>query len=279
MTEERMEPKCYLCGGKPIPKGEMSKDHVVQHQLILRDQSGIAQGYDYGGFLPAHKDCNNKFGGRSARTEDSWRTALRLGNVLHDENCFKQFQRVDQRDVILFVLKDECLSTFSKDDLEFFGITEVLGKDYGDWSSPSFWKDKKRIDPYEKPRNIILSVLAKSAAAILVKRCGIAPEASWRILATLVVGENVSVLMDEFFIPSKPFDVDLNIKATQTETGDWFVCYVVGKLAAWFSFAVSQDNTWFNMIGPEFKDWGCYLFESDRLLNLISYDWKENTYS
>lgn len=275
-----MEQKCYLCGGKPILEGEISRDHVVPHQLIMRDQSGIAQGYDYGGFLPAHKEsCNNKFGGRSARAEYSWRTALQLGNVLHDPNCFKEFQRIDRPDVILSVLKDECLDKFSKDDLDFFGITEVRGKDYADWSSPSFWTDKKRIDAYEKPRNIILSVLAKSAAAVLVKRCGIAPQASWRILATLIVGENVSVLMDEFLKPSKPFDVNLSVKATQTETGDWFVCYVVGKFAAWFSFAVSEDNTWFNMLGSEFEDWGCYLFESDRLLDLIGYDWKKNTYS
>jgi len=273
-----METICYLCG-ETIPEEENSKDHVVPHQLITRDQSGIAKGFDYGGFLSTHKDCNNGFGGRSARTEDAWRTALELGNVLHDENCFKHFQRVDRPDIILSVLKEECLKAFTKDYLEFFGITDVRSKDYSEWSSPLFWKDKKKVDPYEKPRNVILSVLAKSAAAILVKRCGIPPHASWRILATLVVGENISILMDDFFKPAKPFDRDLSIKATKTETGDWFVCYVVGKMAALFSFAVSQDNTWFDAIGDEFKDWGCYVFETDKLLNLIGYEWTKNIYS
>jgi hypothetical protein len=278
MMVEHMEPRCYLCGGKPIAEREMSKDHVVQHQLIKRDQP-IARGYDYGGFLPTHKECNNKFGGKSARTEYAWRTALQLENVLQDENCFRRRQRIDQPDVILLVLKDDCLRSFSRDDLEFFGITDVRRKDYDDWSSPSFWKDKKKIDPYERSTNIILSVLAKSAAAILVKRCGIAPQASWRILATLVIGENVSVLADEFFRPSKPFDLNLSIKVAQTETGDWVVCYVVGKLAALLSFAVSEDNTWFNARKSAFEDWGCYLFESDRLLDLIGYNWKKNIYS
>ena len=98
-------------------------------------------------------------------------------------------------------------------------------------------------------------------------------------MATLVVSENVSVLMDEFFKPAKPFDVNLTIIAKKTETGDWFVYYVVDGIAALFSFAVSEDNTWFDAMSAELKDWGCYAFESDKLLNLIGYEWTKNVYS
>lgn len=273
-----MEEICYLCAGPIVEGEECNKDHVVQHQLITRAHP-IARGFDYGGFLPTHSEHNNAFGGRRARTEDTWRTALQLGNALHDENCFKLRQRVDSPDVVILAFREECLKAFRKDDLRFFGITDVRGKAYHDWSDPLFWKDKNKVVTYEKPCNVILSVLAKSAAAILVKRCGIAPNASWRILASLIVGDNVSVLADEFFKATQPFDKDLIIKAKETETGDWVVFYVVGKIAALFSFAVSKNSAWFDSISEEFKEWGCYIFESDKLLNLIGYEWTKNVYS
>jgi hypothetical protein len=55
-----MEGHCYLCG-MPVAEEASTDDHAVPKQLISRAQPK-AKGFDYGGVLPTHAECNNRFG-------------------------------------------------------------------------------------------------------------------------------------------------------------------------------------------------------------------------
>lgn len=58
-----MENVCYLCG-MPVTEDVSTDDHAVPKQLISRAQPK-AKGFDYGGVLPTHAECNNHFGPES----------------------------------------------------------------------------------------------------------------------------------------------------------------------------------------------------------------------
>jgi hypothetical protein len=272
-----MDKICYLCG-ELIPKEEESEDHVVQHQFIKRSQPK-AKGFDYAGVLMTHLKCNNHFGGATGATEYVCQKALELSAALHDENCFILRQHSENPEIKLLALKEECLKSLTKNDLEFFGIIELRGKNYSDWSKPLFFGDKKKLDdPFERPRDIILSVLAKSAAAILVKRCDVPPDSRWRILATPLVGKDVGHLFEGLMETTKPFEVGMQAWLRQNERGEWLVGYIVGEVCVILIFVFSDDDSSFKERVQILDKFDHFLFESNKLIDMAGYNWPKNKF-
>ena len=50
---------CYLCG-QPIEDAVTSGDHVIPRTLLGK-RPPKAKGFDYGGRLRTHPECNNRF--------------------------------------------------------------------------------------------------------------------------------------------------------------------------------------------------------------------------
>lgn len=99
------------------------------------------------------------------------------------ENCFIKRRHRDDLNVEILALNSDCFPDFSERDLRFFKFIDVRDKDYGDWSSPSFFADKPKNNALKQALFVALAVLAKSAAALLVSRQLKTIPSQWRIVA------------------------------------------------------------------------------------------------
>lgn len=62
-----------------------NKDHVFPKQFIKRKHPK-AKGFSYQGVLPTHQKCNNKFGESKSDSESMVKKALKLINVLLNDD-------------------------------------------------------------------------------------------------------------------------------------------------------------------------------------------------
>ncbi len=130
-----MNPICYLCGEEiinEIPTG----DHVISRQFITRNQPKV-KGFDYGGELPTHRDCNTRFG-----PEKMCSKALQVLGAINIGQIYTNSQNPT---ISIQTFRKEELSSFSKEDCEFFGLIDTPNNNYEGWAHNSdFFKDKKR---------------------------------------------------------------------------------------------------------------------------------------
>lgn len=151
---------CYLCS---LPVDQHStRDHAVPKQLISRAQPK-AKGFDYGGVLPTHPECNNRFGPETYCTK-----ALKLIEVLHNPKCVLKLPHKNDPSIRMMALNYECLKGFTKRDLDFFKFIDVRDKTVAEFSNPSFFSGKPKALPLRYALFVALAVLTKSAAALLV---------------------------------------------------------------------------------------------------------------
>lgn len=137
----------------------------------------------------------------------------------------------------------------------------------------NFFEGKEPFDPLEKPRNVALTVLSKSVAALLFKRSNYYPNEKWRIYALPIWGDK-DIDYDSVFGTTKAFDIDLKIWTKKYSNGDWFVIYKMNKLQIYFFFLNSYNlrNVYVlqKMLASNFQ---FYYYESIKLLDLIGYEW------
>lgn len=267
-----MKTICYLCG-KEISDQDHSDDHIVPKQFIKRSQPKV-KGYDYAGVLPTHAACNNRFG-----AEIMCQKSLQLLGVLYNPDCLISRQHKHHPDITIMAIKSECLKSFNNRDLRFFKIIDVRNKQYDEWSKPSFFEDKKRIDPFKRAWCIALSVLAKSAAAILVSRCGIPPDTSWEILCIPYFGADSATDFDKFFGSTKPFEIGVKLWVRQFENGDWFALYKYKELLVHRLFTFSKDSKNIDVVRNIFPEADQLIFKGKRLIELSEYDWSRHVIS
>ena len=267
---------CYLCG-EPI-EDKSNEDHVFQQQFLKRKQPK-AKGFYYAGVLKTHEKCNKLFGGKSAGAEAFSKKALELLHVLHDEDCILTRERKDAPSIKIMLISSECLSSFTEEELRFFGMIDVRDKEYQEWTSKEFILRHEKINPFKKPMNTALSVLAKSAAALLVSGFGFWPNPIWRIMAVPHYSESADVDFDRFFGQTKPLEIGIKVWAKRWQNRDWFVAYKYEGLIVFFSFGGSLDNTNFDNVAHVFHDASKLMFESKKLIDLINHNWVESKYS
>lgn len=260
---------CYLCG-MDIAEGNVnSGDHVVPRQLIVRKQPKT-KGFDYGGTLPTHEECNNRFG-----PEIYCVKAIKLIAVLHDENCVSQYQHKENPLMNVMAINSDCLREFTQRDLTYFKFIDVREKSIADFSMPSFFSGKPKTNPMRDALFTSLAVLTKSAAALLVTRhlCKVPPR--WKVLAITYSGTTEAAEFDDIFGDTQPFDVGVKVWLRRCDSGDWFALYKVHNALVFFMFKFSETDTIWNGMIERFQDADCLCFEGEHLNALIDYKWRK----
>jgi hypothetical protein len=252
---------CYLCGN---PLGDVeSDDHVVPSTLIQRSQPKV-KGFEYAGKLPTHQKCNNHFGPEKYAAK-----ALALLAALDDPNTFLERVLVRNPAIKVLAINADKLPTFTRKDLEFFKITDVRAKEEREWSTPEFFRDKKRTNPLRDATYVALSVLAKSAAALLIKRKGLAIPSSWRIFACPFTGS-----LSGLNLSGEALALDHGVHAVikQASNGDWFVAFEAHKVVVFLLFAfVATSPEPITSLGLLDADW--FVFESNAINDLLQKSW------
>jgi hypothetical protein len=262
-----MAQTCYLCG-LPIDSTSESRDHAVPKVLIARKQPKV-KGFDYGGVLPTHSECNNQFG-----PEAYCAKALDLLAALYDENCASAYQHKDDPSIQVMALKSECLESFTRRDLQFFKFIDVRGKDISEISDLSFFPGKPKTNPWRDSLFIALAVLTKSAAALLVSRSLRGLPSRWRVLAIPYSGATEAFDIDDLLGDTKPFNIGVKVWIRPFDSSNWFVLYRAQSILVFFLFAFSSSDTIWNGMIERFPDAGCLSFSGSRLIELIGYQWR-----
>lgn len=262
-----MDEICYLCG-LPIGDSPVSGDHAVPTTLIARAQPK-AKGFDYAGKLPTHPECNNRFG-----PEIYVAKALQLLDVLEGDGGNAIFQHRARPDITIQAIDASRLSNFTTRDLAFFKFIDVRGTDYSRWSDPAFFVGKKKTNPKRDAVHVALSVLAKSAAALLVKRKLKAVPPSWRILAVPYAGASDRVDFDHIVGDTEPFDIGVKVWLGKLDATDWLAIYRAGSIVVFFVFVFAKHDA-LAAIRPHFPDADIHEFSGRRLNDLLTVGWRK----
>jgi hypothetical protein len=154
--------------------------------------------------------------------------------------------------------------------LEFFKITDVRAKDEREWSTPEFFRDKKRANPLKDATYVALSVLAKSAAALLIKRKGLAIPAHWRIFACPFTGS----MSGRNIVSGESVSLDHGVHAVikQASNGDWFVAFEAHRFVVFMLFAfLATSPEPITSLGLLDADW--FGFEGSTINELLQTGW------
>lgn len=256
---------CYLCGKEII--GETSSgDHSVPRQFIKRNQPRV-KGFDYGGKLPTHVKCNNQFG-----PEKMVSKALQVIAAYKNQI----YTNIKNPDISIQIFKKEGIKSFSKKDLNLFGLIDTTNVGYEDWAhNQAFFKDKKKISTIEKALNIELSVLTKSAAALLVKRFNVSPKSYWNVLCIPYQTPD-PIDLDSIFGNTKPFEIDVKVWIKKLDNNDYITCYKNQKVLLIIIFSFSQDEKYSKYCTNTFQNAEKLLFKSTKLMDLVNYNWLKN---
>ena len=209
---------CYLCG-QPIVEGQASGDHVVPQQMISRRQPR-ARGYDYAGKIDTHETCNNRFG-----PEGYLRTAVDILSILLDQNAHLEFQHAANPDVRVMVLDVSRLDYLSDPDKAFFKLIDGRELPVGSMPPIEFFTDKERTNPTRDALHVALSVVTKSAAALLVTRYLDAVPKHWRVFATAYWDEAEAFDIDGVAGKAVPFDDGVKAWIERAGEDAWQVAY------------------------------------------------------
>ena len=262
---------CYLCN-QEIEENELSEDHIFPQLFITREQPK-AKGFDYAGKIYTHKLCNNTFGGES---EAMCQKALILLDALYKLPT-ENIGTYSDKPVML--ITNESFSGFTEKDFEFFGLIDLTKRDIKELKNPAIFEEMKKVNPFIKPTNIALSVLAKSAAAFLVKRANILPGTKWKILAVLIPLNDSKFELDKLLGETKPLESGIKIYIKEWENKDLFVAYKVNNILALLNFGFSGNEENSKSLCKMFPEEMKFFYESDNLMDLIGYKWNENIYS
>lgn len=266
MTGNESVQLCYLCR-MPMAPGRISRDHAVPKHLTASRQPK-RKGYDYASWLPAHPECNNRFGPERYAAK-----ALRLIAVLHDENCVSRFGHLKDPSIWMMTLNAECLKGFTHRDLKFFKMIDARDKTPADLRDPSFFSGKPKTDPTRDALFTALAVLTKSAAAMLVARHLRAIPDTWRVFAIPYGGVTEALDFDEEFGPTKPFAPGVKLWLRSLGSGDWFGVYTAHGVLVWFVFRLSEPSVPVSILA-RFQDAEPLRFEGSCLNDLIDYQWQ-----
>lgn len=258
---------CYLCG-KAIEE-QTSGDHVVPVTFIDRVQPK-ARGYDYAGKLPTHPECNNRFGPETYVSK-----AIDFIIFLEGEDGHAVVRHRDRPDLEMQALDASKLPEFTKRDIEFFKLIDVREIDLSNWFDPDFFRDKQRTNPKRDSLGIALSVLAKSAAALLIKRGLKYVPQKWRIYAIPHIGASEATNFDEIMGPTLPFATGFRAWMKMVDEGpDWLVIYRAKSVLIYFLFVFERHNE-AARLKEEFADAQVFEFTGDALNEMLQLGWNE----
>lgn len=263
---------CFLCG--EALEGNLDDDHIVQKQFIKGQPK--QKGLDYTGKIEVHESCNKKFGNSSSNAEAICPKALQLLKLYYSKKYLLR-EKKDDPELRIMAITENDLKGFSKSDLEYFGLIDGRKLPYSEITNSVFFKDKEKIDPFRIPINIALTVLAKSAAALLFSRYSFYPSDRWNIFATSFLGDPV-IDYDHILGDTKPFFPGVKAWIKQYENSDWFCAYKLEELQVYFIFTKSEDLSNINGLKQTLPEFDIVNFRSKKLIDMVGYDWLNNVY-
>ena len=255
---------CYLCG-QPVDGSESSADHVIPRTLRGKGPPKV-RGFDYGGVLPTHPECNNRFG-----DETHVRKALQLLGALYDSNITLVRTVPGKGNGRVLALNEEKLPGFGPRDFRFFGIHDARTDSVTSFEDPEYYADKPRADIRKTVMCTVLSVLTKSAAALLVSRRLDDLPNKWNVVCVPYVGDGTRAEMSSLFGETKPFAKDIQVTTKRFEANSWFALYATSTAFALFFFLMQDDCGLVTGILKRFDN--CVRFEGETLMELVGHDW------
>jgi hypothetical protein len=264
-----MSSPCYLCGQKILASQKRSDDHVVPTTLITRTQPK-AKGFDYGGYLPTHEECNNRFGPETYVSK-----ALDLLSVLNAEDAWHPLQNATHPEISILPVNADRLSHFTARDRAYFKLIDARELDISVLSDPATYVGHQKTDPMRDALWVSLSVLAKSAAAILVKRQLPRVPRFWRIHANPYTGDLRNFDLSDLVGETKPFDCELRIWAIELPRNNWHVVYAAGDTLVFFTFVFEDRGRALNEVLAAHKGSTTYTFSGATINELLATGWRE----
>jgi hypothetical protein len=168
----------------------------------------------------------------------------------------------------------ERFPTFTEGDLRFFKIIDVREVQEELWLSPAFFKDKSKADPQRDALYVALSVLAKSSAALLVKRHRIELPALWKIYSFPYSGAPEKLDFDQLLGDIRPFEDGVKTWIRKLDTGDCFVIYKARGVLLFTVFVFSNIDV-LSVVGSHFADTDRFFFQGATLNELLTTGWKK----
>ena len=257
---------CYLCG-KLIDGSTISGDHVIPKTLRGKGPPKV-RGFDYGGVLPTHSESNNRFG-----DEAHVRKALQLLGALHDLNTTLVLSAPGNLNGRVLALNEEKLAGFGTRDFRFFRIHDARKDSVASFDDPEYYASKPRSDIRKAVICTVLSVLTKSAAALLVSRDLDYLPSKWNVVCVPYAGDVTGADFSSFFEKTKPFTKDIRVLRKRFEANSWTAIYSTGSAMVWFFFLVDDDCDLVVDIRKRFTREECLQFKGESLMELVGYDW------
>ena len=257
---------CYLCG-EPVDASDVSGDHVIPRTL-LGDRPPKVIGFDYGGKVHTHRACNNRFG-----DETNVRKALQLLEALHDSNTTLTRPAPGHLRGRVIALNEATLPGFGPRDFRFFGIHDARSDSVVSLEDPAYYVGKPRADLRRTVLCTSLSVLAKSAAALLVNRHLAEMPESWDIVCVWRAGDATGVDLSMMFGETRPFAPDVRVGTKTFGRCSWVSIYVTGNAMACFFFLIDDDRKLVEGIRERFPGESCLRFQGTSLMDLVGHDW------
>ena len=242
---------CYLCG-QPVDPSRSTGDHVIPRTL-LGDRPPKVRGFDYGGKLQTHPECNNEFG-----DETHVRKALQLLGALHDSEAALARRAPGNPNARVLALNEEKLPGFAPRDFRFFGMYDARNDSISRLDDPEHYADKARADLRKTALCTTLSVLSKSAAAVLVSQHLADLPSNWNIVWVPYAGDITSVDLSSFFGETRPFAEDVQVWRKEFEAGSWLVLYATSSVMVWLFFLMDDDRKLVDAIRSRFPCEQCH---------------------
>ena len=261
-----MVESCYLCG-KSLESSPPSDDHAVPVALITRSQPKV-RGFDYAGTLRTHEDCNNRFGPETYVVK-----SLELLEFLASSDGNAMYQHRTHPDIQIQALDASKLPSFTARDNSFFKLIDVRDSDYAEWSNPDFFRDKPRTNPTRDALLVALSVLAKSAAALLIKRKLHSVPSAWRVYAVPYSGATDQLDFDHILGETQPFDSGVKAWLHRLDGGDdWLVLYRARSVLVYLVFVFGSHNA-LAILKLQFPEADIHEFTGTALNDLLTVGW------
>ena len=257
---------CYLCG-QPVDDAVSSGDHVIPRTLLGK-RPPKAKGFDYGGKLRTHPECNNRF-----RDETHFRKALQLLGALYNSNTTLVRPAPGNLNGRVLALNEENLPGFGPRDFQFFGFHDARNDTMASFDDPKYYADKPRADVRKTVLCTTLSVLAKSAAALLASRHLADLPSNWNIVCVPYAGDATGADLSSFFRETRPFATDIRVWTKRFEASSWVSIYATGTAMAWFFFLMDDDRNLVEGIRERFPREDCLQFQGRSLMELVGHEW------
>ncbi len=148
-------------------------------------------------------------------------------------------------------------------------------RDIAEFHNPSFLQGMAATNLRQQALYIALSVLTKSAAALLVDRYLKDVPSHWCVVAVPYFDKSNTVDFDELMGNAKPFDTGLKTWIRPVGQDDWFAIYRARDLVLYLLFLFSGNRKRIEDIARTDSEADCLLFEGARLMDLVGYQWRK----